>query len=838
VAVAAARSEAGAGLESARGNGILDTVVQRDETVGRTLPGETRRPVTRGVTHARTKRGVAEQGDDARGELPSVTALDEVAADRVGDDVDQPAYGRSDDRRARRLGLQGDQTEGLGARGHHADVGERVEIGKPLRPRGAKKAHPVADTQRFGHGHQPAALSAGVHRLAATVAAVLTDDQGDDVGHLGTMRDRGHRLEEGVGSLETFQPARVEDHAAAQETELAAQRCGRSWRELVEVDTWGNDTDTLGRGAVQVDERRLLGRAHRNHAIGGADQDRLHLGALRVCGQTDRLLQPRQGVEGLHQRDVPALGDAAAGPPAQPVVGVHQAISALFGFGVFEEPAAECREMAEDLALRQRFTRTRLKTHQATARSEHLFGGTVGIVAPYEDVAGDAACRQAGAQAVDDVVHAAVLTAAELAEWRRVHRQHGERPRGTPGSVGHGARQRHERDPARVTHMGAPLLFLVADTGGGHRACAGAVARAITAGYPGRFSTHVLNPFDDAAPSLVGNVTRLYSPLTRRAPWLWGALYHATDSAAMVSALRTSVLRLVEPGLDDVLRTVQPAAVVSFHPLLNHVAARSRRRVCPAVPLITVVTDLVDVHAAWICPDVDALVTASPVGRDRCRRAGIPADRCLVLGLPVDASFAAEVLTPAERRALRSRLGLDSDRFTVLLTGGGEGSGGILRRARALLGTPGLQLIVICGRNASLAERVSALPIAEDTRLVVHGFVDNMAEWMRSADVAVSKAGPGTIAEALCCEVPLLLTAHLPGQEHGNIDYVLATGTGSYVPRIRDLVGAVAELARPGSAALASMRDALHRMARPNAAVETAAVIAEHIDNASVSRTP
>src|SRR6202022_723829 len=50
VAVAAARSEAGAGLESARGNGILDTVVQRDETVGRTLPGETRRPVTRGVT--------------------------------------------------------------------------------------------------------------------------------------------------------------------------------------------------------------------------------------------------------------------------------------------------------------------------------------------------------------------------------------------------------------------------------------------------------------------------------------------------------------------------------------------------------------------------------------------------------------------------------------------------------------------------------------------------------------------------------------------------------------------------------------------------------------------
>lgn len=61
------------------------------------------------------------------------------------------------------------------------------------------------------------------------------------------------------------------------------------------------------------------------------------------------------------------------------------------------------------------------------------------------------------------------------------------------------------------------------------------------------------------------------------------------------------------------------------------------------------------------------------------------------------------------------------------------------------------------------------------------GFVTRMAEYMVAADVLVSKAGPGTISEAAALSLPVLLTSFLPGQEEGNVDYVIDGGFGAFV---------------------------------------------------------
>merc|ERR1719203_2789356 len=60
------------------------------------------------------------------------------------------------------------------------------------------------------------------------------------------------------------------------------------------------------------------------------------------------------------------------------------------------------------------------------------------------------------------------------------------------------------------------------------------------------------------------------------------------------------------------------------------------------------------------------------------------------------------------------------------------------------------------------------------------GFINNMAEYMVAADVLVSKAGPGTIAEAAALSLPVLLTSFLPGQEEGNVDYVVEGEFGAF----------------------------------------------------------
>jgi 1,2-diacylglycerol 3-beta-galactosyltransferase len=262
--------------------------------------------------------------------------------------------------------------------------------------------------------------------------------------------------------------------------------------------------------------------------------------------------------------------------------------------------------------------------------------------------------------------------------------------------------------------------------------------------------------------------------------------------------------------------------------LLNHLAAEAvRGGPAPTVPVITVITDLVDVHAGWACPDVDAVVIPSPGGLDRCRRAGIPAHRCHQLGLPVDSSFARPFPDDEERRALRRRLGLAEDRFTALVSSGADGSGGLDVRARAIAGSGlAVGLAVICGRNGAARRRLAGLRDAEGRPVPVLGFVDNMADWMRAADVVVTKAGPGTIAEALCSGLPMLLTWYIPGQERGNLEWVVDIGAGRYVPRTRELLDALAELSLPGSPGMAAMRSAVAGAARPEATERIAELIA------------
>jgi 1,2-diacylglycerol 3-beta-galactosyltransferase len=373
------------------------------------------------------------------------------------------------------------------------------------------------------------------------------------------------------------------------------------------------------------------------------------------------------------------------------------------------------------------------------------------------------------------------------------------------------------------------LLFLIADTGGGHRASAKAVARHLVSSHPGQYEIHIVDPFAQAAPTLLGRTTGLYGPITQHARWLWGGLYHVTNSRAAVTLLRRSALRFVEPGITRLVKQLEPAAVVSFHPLLNHIAAQAAHTTGPrAIPIVTVITDLVDVHAAWACRDVDAVVTPSPRAFERCRRAGIPPSRCHQVGLAVDQSFRAALPTPVERRALRERLGLLPEAFLVLVCGGADGSGGIARQARALAAAPlDIELSVICGRNRRVLDELQGLKDHGGRQVLVHGFVTNMADWMRAADVVVTKAGPGTIAEALCSGVPLLLTWYLPGQERGNVEWVVDIGAGRYVPRSAQLVDAVAELSVPGSRALERMREAVREAARPEATAEIAKIVVD-----------
>jgi len=374
----------------------------------------------------------------------------------------------------------------------------------------------------------------------------------------------------------------------------------------------------------------------------------------------------------------------------------------------------------------------------------------------------------------------------------------------------------------------ATLLFLIADTGGGHRNAALAVSQALGRAYPGQFAPVLCDPLaGPGSARLARLVTSLYGPLTRLAPWLWGAAYHASDSRAAMWLLRRTLLRLANRPAVAAVRATRPAAIVSFHALAGAAAVRARDRAAPGAPVVTVVTDLARAHTAWRYPGVDAIAgpPAAARGRGPGRRSG-SGPHLVAAGLPVTRDFWEGPLELGERATLRRSLALDTDQFLVLLTGGGEGSGGIGRQVAAILRRcPGVGVIAVCGRNRRLRRRLDRLAARAGGRLTVTGFTPNMADWLRCCDVVAGKAGPGTIAEASCCGTPMLLTSHLPGQESGNAELVAGAGAGRQVRGVRGLLPEVERL-RDDRREAGSRRAAAARLARPGAAHEIAHLIA------------
>ena len=384
-----------------------------------------------------------------------------------------------------------------------------------------------------------------------------------------------------------------------------------------------------------------------------------------------------------------------------------------------------------------------------------------------------------------------------------------------------------------------PVLFLMADTGGGHRNAARAVGESLELAYPGRFAPVLCDPLGGPGSGrLLRWVTGLYGPVVRLAPWLWGAAYYATNLRPAMWLLRRTLLRPADRVAAGAARAQAPAAIVSFHPLTGMAAVWARDQVAPLAPVVTVVTDLAALHTAWRYADADLIIAPPAVAARHCpagghtrpsRPGGSARSAWAVAGPPVRREFDGGPLPAAQQAALRRSLGLAQDRFVVLLTGGAEGSGGLARRAAAILRRfTDVHVVVVRGRNTALKRRLDRLALRSGGRLTVTGFADNMSDWLRCCDLVVTKAGPGTIAEATCCGAPLLLTAHLPGQEKGNSEIVTGAGAGLRAPDVRRLVAEIGRL-RHDHDAIEAMGAASACLGRPDAAGHTARLIADLI---------
>ncbi len=239
-------------------------------------------------------------------------------------------------------------------------------------------------------------------------------------------------------------------------------------------------------------------------------------------------------------------------------------------------------------------------------------------------------------------------------------------------------------------------------------------------------------------------------------------------------------------------RRTRPDMVVSLVPNFNRAMYTALAQVRSEAPYATILTDFADFPPHfWIEPgQAQHLICGTPRAVEQAREAGYDhAHIHATSGMIIRPEFYSTA--PFDRRAGMRRLGLDPDRQTGVVMFGGHGSRAMLQIAKRL---NEMQLILICGHNTALADRLRALPLAAPR--VVIGFTPRIRDYLRLGDYFIGKPGPGSISEAVQMGLPVIVVrnAWTMPQERYNADWVSENGAGLVLDSFKSIRSGVAAL--------------------------------------------
>jgi len=371
--------------------------------------------------------------------------------------------------------------------------------------------------------------------------------------------------------------------------------------------------------------------------------------------------------------------------------------------------------------------------------------------------------------------------------------------------------------PAKKPH----ILFLFSDTGGGHRAAGDAIIEALQLEFGDAITTEMLDFLKDYAPPPYNRLPRFYPEMVKL-PELWGVGFKISDGRRQARLITSTFWPIVRRAARLLVKEHPADLLVSVHPVAISFCLKALGKNRP--PFVTVVTDLVSTHALWFDKRTDLTFVPTRMARERALENHMSPDKVRVAGQPISLRHCQ---AGCDKPSLRERLGWQGDKSTVLLVGGGDGMGPLAETAHAI-DESGLDvnIVIVAGRNVHLKNYLETLPWENPT--YIYGFIDEMPNFMRAADTIVTKAGPGTIAEALAASLPIILYAKLPGQEDGNVDFVLSEGVGVWAPDHHAVVRTLTRwICRP--AERAQVVENCRNAARPDASRIIARALGEKV---------
>lgn len=307
--------------------------------------------------------------------------------------------------------------------------------------------------------------------------------------------------------------------------------------------------------------------------------------------------------------------------------------------------------------------------------------------------------------------------------------------------------------------------------------------------------------------------------MVNKMPELFGWFYEHLDKPWRNERRRLIFDKLNTRPFVKILQEYQPDIAVCTHflpaEIISWLKAKHNLKTRQAI----VVTDF-DIHAFWLCRHFEHYFVALDETKAHLAELGVPSDKITVSGIPIDPVFAQI----KDKKKSRTLLKLSSHIPVILISAGGFGTGPVEKLIEALTKIQhNVQIVVICGKNTELKDRVDifihALPANLPARFISVGYTAEMDSYMSAADLIVGKTGGLTTSEALAKRLAFVIVDPIPGQEQRNADHLLEEGVAikcNNWPVLAYKIDTLLDSPRR----LADMQSKARRLARPTAAYD------------------
>jgi len=310
------------------------------------------------------------------------------------------------------------------------------------------------------------------------------------------------------------------------------------------------------------------------------------------------------------------------------------------------------------------------------------------------------------------------------------------------------------------------ILILSSVMGQGHMSASKALKQGIEHLYGKDYCVTIID-FYEAIGSLFNKATvKAYEGSTKHLPSFYKYFFENTDSKWQVQFLNLINYPLNAGKLEKLFKSYSPHIIISAFPVWDYLASLVMKK-CGDIKFLSVVTDSISIHHAWVTGDPDFHLVPNTETAISLKKLGAPEEKIKVLGFPVKLEFS----TPHFRSEFIKNFNLDPHNFTIVLLPTAEKTISTIKMVEEInRNFPQSNLFVICGRNKELYPKLEQFQHQGNTRII--GWTDQMPEFIKNCDLVITKAGGATVMECIAAQKPMIITQVIPGQEMGNAELI------------------------------------------------------------------